>query len=555
MNRNFTLLFSLFLILIAQGCRKDYRPLTFWPHVNARADRLTDSLDTYAWLNEKAPYAASMLNSLALMAEDYPELRPQVEFYSAVLGYVSEPRERADTIFSSLLQRTDSAEHPYMWAKLKLLCRSEGLTERYVSALNLVDYFEDLGDSLMAARCYVELANVAGECGNLEMSCEYSENVLRLFGRYGMRDRGLLMNMRYPWLLYMRGDTAAALRESEHLLALTAAGSGYIYRSDALRNHYLITADESCLIQARELLRTHGQTDTESYIILTSMLANHRLLDGDTASAMELSAQAVDALRQNHSAKTRASVHEVASRVAEAAGMYESAYRHLNESSKLTDSVRARIDRYAMANSEARHNHYIARRNAAEQHARERTVWIFFILGLVIVGLLIYVSLLVRGKRLLREKESMAREMQQNRMIIAAKSLAVTETRNFKKKVADFVDGLVDSKDLSGQGVGALSSFVKLDRSEDGDWDSFLDIFKNAAPDFMNALQKNYPGLSEYNRRLAVFIHCGVSGSNLAHMMKVKPQSINQARWRLRRQLGVPEGLSLEQFLRDLGSR
>ena len=54
--------------------------------------------------------------------------------------------------------------------------------------------------------------------------------------------------------------------------------------------------------------------------------------------------------------------------------------------------------------------------------------------------------------------------------------------------------------------------------------------------------------------RLAAYIYVGMSSQQIASLMMIGPKSVYQARWRLRRQLAVPEGEGLEEYLEHLGS-
>lgn len=68
-------------------------------------------------------------------------------------------------------------------------------------------------------------------------------------------------------------------------------------------------------------------------------------------------------------------------------------------------------------------------------------------------------------------------------------------------------------------------------------------------------LRKDYPSLTGADLRLASYIAMGMENKHIARVMSIRPESVKQARWRLRGKLGLAPGESLDDLMRRLAAR
>lgn len=65
-------------------------------------------------------------------------------------------------------------------------------------------------------------------------------------------------------------------------------------------------------------------------------------------------------------------------------------------------------------------------------------------------------------------------------------------------------------------------------------------------------MRARYPGVKEYDVRLASLIAMGLDNKQIAAALAIRPESVKQARWRLRTRMGLTSGDSLAAALAHL---
>ena len=82
------------------------------------------------------------------------------------------------------------------------------------------------------------------------------------------------------------------------------------------------------------------------------------------------------------------------------------------------------------------------------------------------------------------------------------------------------------------------------------DTDSFLYTFASINPNFTRRLKEAYPDLSPMDLKLAAFAALNLDIKQVARILGIKPESVKQSRWRLRRKLGLAPEVNLEDALK-----
>jgi DNA-binding CsgD family transcriptional regulator len=70
---------------------------------------------------------------------------------------------------------------------------------------------------------------------------------------------------------------------------------------------------------------------------------------------------------------------------------------------------------------------------------------------------------------------------------------------------------------------------------------------------FFVALRENYPSLSKTELNLAVFLRLKLSSKEISAFMNVEPKTINVYKYRMKQKMGLPKGVSVEEFLEKSG--
>ena len=95
--------------------------------------------------------------------------------------------------------------------------------------------------------------------------------------------------------------------------------------------------------------------------------------------------------------------------------------------------------------------------------------------------------------------------------------------------------------------IHALRHYEDKPVSED-----FRVYFDEVHPDFLNRLSQRYPNLSKIDLRLCAYLHIGMSTKEISALTYREVRSVESSRHRLRKKLGVPSGMSIQEFLADI---
>ncbi len=95
--------------------------------------------------------------------------------------------------------------------------------------------------------------------------------------------------------------------------------------------------------------------------------------------------------------------------------------------------------------------------------------------------------------------------------------------------------------------IHALRHYEDKPVSED-----FRVYFDEVHPDFLNRLSQRYPNLSKIDLRLCAYLHIGMSTKEISALTYREVRSVESSRPRLRKKLGVPPGMSIQEFLADI---
>ncbi|GAB5417384.1 MAG: hypothetical protein Crog4KO_29660 [Crocinitomicaceae bacterium] len=94
------------------------------------------------------------------------------------------------------------------------------------------------------------------------------------------------------------------------------------------------------------------------------------------------------------------------------------------------------------------------------------------------------------------------------------------------------------------------SLFKEVERTEDN-WMEFRMRFEKIDPEFFNALSNQFQ-LSETDLRICALIKLNVTTQEAAKMLNITPESVNKARYRLRKKMELPKDIELNSFVRKI---
>lgn len=165
------------------------------------------------------------------------------------------------------------------------------------------------------------------------------------------------------------------------------------------------------------------------------------------------------------------------------------------------------------------------------------------------------VAALVLHRRHLRQKmAAMENELklEKTQKKMAATALAIEEKDRMLDVVKTELSDMRREGEIKEGNARRLESTIKshlLEHESDG---TFLEMIDVINPGFTDRLRERCPDLSDSYLKLACYMLMEFDSKRIASLMMIKPESVRQSRWRLSQKLRVPEGETLEAFLRRL---
>ena len=185
----------------------------------------------------------------------------------------------------------------------------------------------------------------------------------------------------------------------------------------------------------------------------------------------------------------------------------------------------------------------------------KETLYIIVIIGISLV--LIIFILLYRLQRARTSRETLRRDNIQLKLDFKNQELASHALNILKKnelliKLTDKLKAAkLKSKASNKPLIDDMINEINISSLEIG-WEEFELRFKEVHADFYKKLTTKYPGLSSNELRLCAFMRLNMSTKDISAITFQTPHSINVARSRMRKKMGIENNESLSAFLNKL---
>ncbi len=143
-------------------------------------------------------------------------------------------------------------------------------------------------------------------------------------------------------------------------------------------------------------------------------------------------------------------------------------------------------------------------------------------------------------------------EMEKSRRHLLAVMLAMEEKNNLFNSMKGDLERMRKEGSIGASEAMTLENTIKVHLAGEEEWDTFQQLFVQVHPDFVERMHNAYPTLSDTYLKLATYIYMGLDNNKIARMLVIRPESVKQARWRLRRMMGLGKDESLDEAIRSL---
>lgn len=544
-------------LAVATGCHRATSSGTFkWPVVSAESDSLSQAIDFHIFHRTISDTTASMVARLEAMADDSrlsaddrEELAGRAAYFSAYLSRIDGRASRGDSIVQATIAATDSAAHPYLFNRLLHLedNNTEVSIGEFVRLTDRLHFFESVGDNFMSAAHYTELGNLLKDIRDPEAALSAYHAADSLYRLTGFDEIATFNSLNVGITRLVARDTVGTVEIYRSILASPVVNSRPDIKAKVYHNLYNAIPSDATL---DSLLKYDNGTDRPARVLNIRSEAAFR--HGDYAEAVRFANEAVDrGLEDGDGDAIAFGLYNGANALAESGNKAE-AYDWLHDAVSLTDTIALMNETDELAALES--GRQIARHELEIQVAEGKRTLMWVCIGFALFIVLCVVAYFVWRyiRRLMAQRREAAAERDRISRQLMATQIVMDETEKLIDTVSREIDDKADSGRLSHGETRNIVSAIKTHATKHGERQAFMDSMATIHPDFPKRLRQINPAFTELDIRLAGFIAMGMDTKHIADTLGVRPESVKQARWRLRNKLSLPKGASLEDALREL---
>jgi phosphate/sulfate permease/DNA-binding CsgD family transcriptional regulator len=153
------------------------------------------------------------------------------------------------------------------------------------------------------------------------------------------------------------------------------------------------------------------------------------------------------------------------------------------------------------------------------------------------------------------EKETLRRKLESKRKDFIDAALNLSEQRDFLETILNEINSIrhIDDDDNSiSQKLLALENLIKQRMSFKSEKEDFYGQIEQVHRDFLQKLETSFPDLTDNEKRLAAMLRLSLPGKEIATLMNISPKSVEIARYRLKKKLGLSKDENLINFINNL---
>ncbi|WP_417362337.1 tetratricopeptide repeat protein [Galbibacter sp.] len=358
--------------------------------------------------------------------------------------------------------------------------------------------------------------------------------------------------------------------ELEHAsgLALAHENLGSIYED-------LQDFDRSLAYFEKALFFTNVKTDADRYINILNNIADIHRKTGDFNRALVESQEVLVLALKNHNQHQIESAYKDISKVLYELKAYQEAFLNLKLSDSINEVILQDQNRQQL---NALQSLYDAKTKNARIEVllkeneigkvQNRVLWLGVILLFTLAGGSYFYQrnhkkqqlrisrykqkiLEVELENKLMEQQSMVREIELKTSSLSNYSLNLAQRNKTLTTIARTLTNIKGRKQMDiDQKLTELVREITKEVSEKREWERFMEYFSQIHPLFIKKLQQcSNSNLTASELRLCMLIKLNMTSSEMAEVLKVTPDSIRVARYRLRKKLPIDKGEKLVVFL------
>lgn len=444
----------------------------------------------------------------------------------------------------------DSSGRPYEYHRLRSrrthLLQDDGRFSMK-ETLHDYDFYLENGYLRMAATSAMVVANALCEAGDLATAIKWYNTGDSLLILSDDEKARITYRINYATFLSRYGQDNEASAVFKELLGDTTGSLTYLDRNVLLRNTYILTRDLSYL---REAYAGADTVNASLAGLYEAMLGQWFIENESPDSASKYVEMSRRHLGKAENLFHKSYIYMVSSNYDLMCGDSVSAYANLSRHIELHDSAEAERNKSQILKYQGAHELQTVE---LEKLSVRRLGQIRLLIMLLIFALMATLAVwwYQRRRRHFEVERARARlEVEHERLHVETASVAVAETQKLTSAVMNELNSLGNGSGLSVADRRRVEALLRDHAWRRDELERVSMILEQACPRFADNLRRASPDLTDTQVKLAGYILIGLSNKEIAGFLNVRPESVRQARWRLKMRLGIAEDSSLEETLR-----
>ena len=551
----------IFVFILVMACNQSKKEPFHWQTTNSTFDSISRDLEyIYLGCNSKDSIWRS-IRELSLIrntiSDDIqPLMDARIYYWKARYEKRYGSHELATKYAQSALDLVDSLHNTYDWMRISLLMTDldlqTDLYSRYLRLDNITKYAQSIKDDGLESIVLVSMGNLLSDIGENDRALEYYEKSDSLMSNIGLELPVIRNQINIAQIYKNMGkveisDSILTDLEKHPLLVDDTLAMNTIWRN-LYSNHQ---QGKFYLNRAYNQIKSNPR-----YLYLrglyNALMAKENAMEGNSDSVQIYANHAIADLPYVNDYGHKAIIWWSKAIAWECINRHDSALFCTLKKEDYLDSLNIRSRVTEIVRLKAVKDLQAERLNHEWTIYRYRFVTVMITLVVLLIGLTVA---LILNRRYLKQRVntlSQYLELEKAKRKIAATTLTLEQKNTVLGTLRDELSTLRKEGKIKDGSARKLEASIKSNLSTQDEDEAFRNMFDVINPGFTERLRQHCPGIADSYIKLATYLLMEMDNKKIASLMRIKPESVHQARWRLKQRLNVPEGTSLEDFLREL---
>jgi len=149
------------------------------------------------------------------------------------------------------------------------------------------------------------------------------------------------------------------------------------------------------------------------------------------------------------------------------------------------------------------------------------------------------------------ERRELALELDEKHRTLLTNSMQNEQYNDFLNDILSDLKkiSVVGDKTQGNKLLSQLTNRVQSHLNQADDWDKTKLYFEKVHPQFFEKLKSDYPDLSVNELKMCAYTKMNLNGKEISRLLNINPNSVQVARYRLKRKMNLPEAVNFTDFI------